>query len=269
MKTLRRVKLILLILILCLIPVSVFLTRQIAMILSVFVAVCMVVVLRYDLHMILNPLIRIRDSIKEKRLEETLQQIEWSEESTDVGNVFLDVVNYYTSKQDAEIYSRQIELAALQSQINPHFLYNTLDAIRGQAIQENNREVAMMIQTLSAFFRYSISRKGNAVTLRDELDNVQNYMKIQQYRFGDRFQLELEVDDPEAYDYYVPRLIFQISRRQFGEAEPANPKGLSPCETTGSNPVATTREPNRKVRLISQIIVVRAAAYQRASRTWG
>ena len=209
MKTLRRVKLILLILILCLIPVSVFLTRQIAMILSVFVAVCMVVVLRYDLHMILNPLIRIRDSLKEKRVEETLQQIEWSEESTDVGNVFRDVVNYYTSKQDAEIYSRQIELAALQSQINPHFLYNTLDAIRGQAIQENNREVAMMIQTLSAFFRYSISRKGNAVTLRDELDNVQNYMKIQQYRFGDRFQLELEVDDPEAYDYYVPRLIFQ------------------------------------------------------------
>ena len=50
----------------------------------------------------------------------------------------------------------------------------------------------------------------------------------------------------------VPRLIFQISRRQFGEAEPANPKGLSPCETKGSNPVASTREPNRKVRLISK-----------------
>ena len=102
-----------------------------------------------------------------------------------------------------------MELAALQSQINPHFLYNTLDAIRGQAIQENNREVAMMIQTLSAFFRYSISRKGDAVTLRDELDNVQNYMKIQQYRFEDRFRLEMEIEDPEVYDYYVPRLILQ------------------------------------------------------------
>ena len=209
MKTLRRVKWILTFLGLALIPATVLIPGDRELLLIIVLAVCLLILLGYDLRMVLNPMIRIQDSLKEDRVEETLQEITRSQETNDVGSIFRGVVNHYTTKQDAEIYSRQIELAALQSQINPHFLYNTLDAIRGQAIQDNNREVAMMIQTLSAFFRYSISRKGNAVTLRDELDNVQNYMKIQQYRFGDRFHLELEVDNPEAYDYYVPRLIFQ------------------------------------------------------------
>lgn len=112
---------------------------------------------------------------------------------------------------NAEIFNKQTELTALQSQINPHFLYNTLDTIRGQAMYDDNIEVANMIETLASFFRYSISRKGNLVTLRDELNNINNYMRIQQYRFNNRFSLEIIVDDEDmqAYDFYVPRLILQ------------------------------------------------------------
>ena len=71
-------------------------------------------------------------------------------------------------RNNAEIFTKQTELTALQSQINPHFLYNTLDTIRGQAMCDDNIEVAKMIETLASFFRYSISRKGTLVTLRDE-----------------------------------------------------------------------------------------------------
>ena len=101
--------------------------------------------------------------------------------------------------------------AALQSQINPHFLYNTLDSIRGQALVENNIEIARMVEALAGFFRYSISRKGELVRLRDEIFNVQNYMKIQQYRFANRFLLEIEIEkeDEIAYECLVPRLIIQ------------------------------------------------------------
>lgn len=76
---------------------------------------------------------------------------------------------------------------------------------------DDNIEVANMIETLASFFRYSISRKGNLVTLRDELNNINNYMRIQQYRFNNRFSLEIIVDDEDmqAYDFYVPRLILQ------------------------------------------------------------
>lgn len=118
---------------------------------------------------------------------------------------------YRTRKNSAQIYDKQTELTALQSQINPHFLYNTLDSIRGQALIDGNKEIACMIEALAAFFRYSISRKGNLVRLREELANIENYMLIQRYRFNNRFSLEVIVDeeDEAAYDYQIPRLIIQ------------------------------------------------------------
>lgn len=141
--------------------------------------------------------------------KQILEDLVDSAPGNQVGDLIRGIVQCSRADQDAEYYAKQIELTALQSQINPHFLYNSLDTIRGQALIDGNREVAEMIKTLSSFFRYSISRKGEAVTLRDELENIRNYMKIQQYRFGDRFRLEIDVDEPEVLDYYVPRLIFQ------------------------------------------------------------
>ena len=125
------------------------------------------------------------------------------------------LVNQYaackTRKNNAQILDKQTELTALQSQINPHFLYNTLECIRGQALIDGNIEIAKMVEALSAFFRYSISRKGNLVTLRDELANIENYMLIQRYRFNNRFSMEVIIDeeDEEAYNFMIPRLIIQ------------------------------------------------------------
>lgn len=129
----------------------------------------------------------------------------------DLNPIIKHYVSLKISRNNAEIFTKQTELTALQSQINPHFLYNTLDTIRGQAMCDDNIEVAKMIETLASFFRYSISRKGNLVTLRDELNNINNYMRIQQYRFNHRFSMEFVIDDENtaAYDYYVPRLILQ------------------------------------------------------------
>lgn len=137
--------------------------------------------------------------------------------STD--NVFLEnikiivekSVEQITRENSAEMFDKQAKLTALQSQINPHFLYNTLESIRGQALIDGNDEIARMMKALSSFFRYSISRKGNLVTLRDELNNIENYMTIQRYRFNNRFSLEIFIDeeDEEVYDYLIPRLIIQ------------------------------------------------------------
>ncbi len=106
---------------------------------------------------------------------------------------------------------RQIEIAMLQAQINPHFLYNTLECIRGQALAAGETDIADTTQALSRLFRYSISMRNDAVPLRDELDNVRNYMKIQQYRFRDRFTLEIRYDEgePELLDGILPKLTLQ------------------------------------------------------------
>jgi two-component system, sensor histidine kinase YesM len=110
-----------------------------------------------------------------------------------------------------EILKRQSEFVALQSQINPHFLYNTLEAIRGEALLNDNLEIAGMIEALARFFRYSISKKGDLVTLRDELSNVQDYIMIQQYRFDDKLSFEIKYDDvdKEVWGYKIPKLTIQ------------------------------------------------------------
>jgi len=114
-------------------------------------------------------------------------------------------------ENSAEMLDKQAELAALQSQINPHFLYNTLESIRGYALIDDNNDIAKMVEALAAFFRYSINRKADLVTLRDEIANIQNYMMILKFRFNNRFSLDILIDDEDvkALDYFIPKLILQ------------------------------------------------------------
>lgn len=92
---------------------------------------------------------------------------------------------------------RQAQYLALQNQINPHFLYNTLEGIRGEALACGNESIAMMTEALATFFRYTISKVENLATLEDELFNVENYFLIQQYRFGKRLSLMVEFDSED------------------------------------------------------------------------
>lgn len=126
------------------------------------------------------------------------------------------------------LLDKQAQISALQSQINPHLLYNTLESIRGQALSEGSREIAAMAEALGAFFRYNISQKGLVVTLREELANVRNYVVIQKYRFDDQFDFELIEDGgEEAMGCYIPKLTIQpiIENAMYHGLEPKGEKG--------------------------------------------
>lgn len=114
-------------------------------------------------------------------------------------------------EHSAEILKKQLEFSVLQSQINPHFLYNTLESIRGQALVDGNLEIAEMTKALARFFRYSISKSEDLVTLKDELSNVENYIIIQKYRFEDKFSFEIKYSevDREDLEYLIPKLTIQ------------------------------------------------------------
>ncbi|MDR2902960.1 MAG: sensor histidine kinase [Clostridiales bacterium] len=112
-----------------------------------------------------------------------------------------------THYKTAEL-KKQAEYLALQSQINPHFLYNTLEAIRGDALNAGVGSIAEITEALATFFRYTISMNEILVTLEDELTNVQNYFTIQQYRFGDRLALSIDYDGNPA-DYKLPKMTLQ------------------------------------------------------------
>lgn len=108
-----------------------------------------------------------------------------------MGRALLILEQEICARYTGDLLSKQATLDMLQSQINPHFLYNTLDSIRGQALQEGATDIADMTEALSTFFRYSISNRARDVSLEEELENVRNYFKIQQFRFNNRFQLSI------------------------------------------------------------------------------
>lgn len=103
---------------------------------------------------------------------------------------------------------RKTELKALQNQINPHFLYNTLDSIVWLAENHRSEDVVTTVIALARFFRVSISKGETFIPVKDEISHIQNYLTIQKIRYVDKFEYTFEVDQ-EIYDYKVMKLILQ------------------------------------------------------------
>ena len=125
----------------------------------------------------------------------------------------------------------QIKFSMLQHQINPHFLYNTLDSVRGLAYAEGADSAAEMAEALAAFFRYSISHSDDIVSLGKELNNIKRYFVIQGYRFSKRFSLVVDIseDDIAIWGYPIPKLMIQplVENAVFHGLEKKSGKGLS------------------------------------------
>ncbi|WP_116059260.1 cache domain-containing sensor histidine kinase [Cohnella phaseoli] len=119
--------------------------------------------------------------------------------------------NYVTglSLKDAELKKREAELYALQSQINPHFLFNTLESIRMKLIASDDpREASDMVLNLSKILRKSLNWHGNIVSVREEIELVRCYLDIQKYRFRNKISDELDIPE-ELAEMSIPKLIIQ------------------------------------------------------------
>ena len=103
---------------------------------------------------------------------------------------------------------RKAEFELLQAQINPHFLYNTLDAIVWSAEAGNQKQVVSMVGSLSEFFRASLNKGKEIVTIREELQHVTSYLEIQQVRYQDILTYEINVAR-DIFDYSIPKITIQ------------------------------------------------------------
>ena len=103
---------------------------------------------------------------------------------------------------------RKVELKALQNQINPHFLYNTLDSILWMCQKNGNTEAAEMVSALSKLFRISISKGKDLITIKEELLHVTNYLIIQKIRYKNHFNYIIDVDE-ELQNYKCLNIILQ------------------------------------------------------------
>lgn len=124
-------------------------------------------------------------------------------------NVMIDEIqNLMEDKSRSQKEKYRLELRALQSQINPHFLYNTLDSIVWMAEGGNNREVVIMTSSLAKLLRQSISNEEEMVTIEKEVDYVKSYLTIQKMRYRDQLNFEVDVD-PGINHYQIVKLTLQ------------------------------------------------------------
>ncbi len=124
-------------------------------------------------------------------------------------NIMISQINLLMDKikkEQEEI--KQIELNKLQSQIQPHFLYNTLECIHWQALSDGNRIVSRMVKALANYYRLSLSKGRDLVTLSEELSNIENYLIIQNARYSDIIQLQIDVQD-NIMKILIPKITLQ------------------------------------------------------------
>lgn len=103
---------------------------------------------------------------------------------------------------------RKSELAALQSQINPHFLYNTLESITWMVEAKRNTEAVLMISELAKLLRISLSKGKTIIKIADEIQHSKSYMSIQMVRYKERFGIKFDIDE-EINDYCIVKLVIQ------------------------------------------------------------
>lgn len=135
-----------------------------------------------------------------------------TDEIADLGNSFnimLENIKQLIERNRREQELKQLaELRTLQAQINPHFLYNTLDSIIWMAEAEKKESVIKIVKALARFFRLSLNKGKDWIMIKTELEHAQNYLVIQQMRYHDILEYKITVD-PELMVYQIPKMTIQ------------------------------------------------------------
>lgn len=144
----------------------------------------------------------------------------------DVSIEILSLQNHFNEMIDRIKYLREYEINALYSQINPHFLYNTLDTIIWMAEFQDTEKVISITKALSNFFRISLSNGKEKIPLKEEINHIKEYLYIQKQRYEDKLEYKISIQE-ELEDIEVPKIILQPI------VENAIYHGIKNLDTTG------------------------------------
>lgn len=132
--------------------------------------------------------------------------MEFNRMTETIHNLIHEVYLADIQKKDLELKQQQAQLHALHSQINPHFLFNTLESVRMRSLIKGEKETAKIVHNMAKMFRKSISWNQNDVTVKEELELIESFLQIQKYRFGDKLQYSIEAD-PAVLMYRIPKMV--------------------------------------------------------------
>ncbi|MBE6053615.1 MAG: sensor histidine kinase [Clostridium sartagoforme] len=122
--------------------------------------------------------------------------------------LIVEIQNLMEKIKENEEKKREIELDLLMSQIKPHFLYNTLDSINSLALSGENKRIYKMIKALGKFYRVSLNKGSNIITIKEEIDTIKNYLTIQDMRYSGNLEVEYNIDDL-CNEYKILKLVLQ------------------------------------------------------------
>ncbi|OMF65419.1 sensor histidine kinase [Paenibacillus sp. FSL R5-0766] len=132
--------------------------------------------------------------------------MEFNRMTETIHNLIHEVYLADIQKKDLELKQQQAQLHALHSQINPHFLFNTLESVRMRSLIKGEKETAKIVHNMAKMFRKSISWNQNDVTVKEELELIESFLQIQKYRFGEKLQYTIEAD-PAVLMYRIPKMV--------------------------------------------------------------
>lgn len=154
----------------------------------------------YFAHLLTNPLKELQQSMRQASEDlNTNAEIHTMDEIGELSETFNQMLARIRQLMDQSVQEqkklRRTEMRALQEQIKPHFIYNTLDLIIGLLETNKNEDVINTVEALGAFFRTSLSHGQELITIREEVEHVRNYLYIQRRRHGDKYDYAIEVEE--------------------------------------------------------------------------
>ncbi|MDQ0113515.1 cache domain-containing sensor histidine kinase [Paenibacillus harenae] len=188
--------------------------RQNIYLLAILMLLFLVIISIYLSSVITRPIKKLMSNILlvEKGQFEHVEDIHSRDEigllSTRFNRMSRELKGLVSQIQQEEMKKAAAEIRALQSQINPHFLYNTLGSVKWIASMQQADTIVVMTEALIAMLRYAARAEGAMVSVREELDNLRNYMTIQQVRYYNRIRMDIFADET-LLEQRMPKLILQ------------------------------------------------------------
>lgn len=200
---------------------------------------------------IFNPIELLSRNMKSNNLEENLDKEVIYDKNDEIGvlvksyNKMKSHINYLINiNYKTQIEQKELELKQLQNQINPHFIYNTLESIHMMAEINDDMETSIMAEYFGEIIRYSMNRRVNTVTLKEEIKIIDNYIYLQKIRFDQLFYIENMIPE-ELLNCEITKMIIQPL------IENAIYHGLSECSGNGKIIIQGTRVDNNLLLTIS------------------
>ena len=176
-----------------------------------FSAICSSLVFSRMISRPVKRLIQAMEQFEDSASDFTYHAVEGSREigelSHSFGHMVVQIQQLMEKVREEEITLRKAELRALQAQINPHFLYNTLDAIGWLCEEERTQDAVEMVNALAKLFRISISKGHEMITVEKELEHARSYLKIEKFRYK-QFTYSFDVDE-DCLNYYCNKITLQ------------------------------------------------------------